>query len=130
MTPFFVPRGLLPTVWPVVKPMLADSIAREGLTSADEVLADLMLGTAQLWVAGEPLAACLTTQVQVGPRGRRMLLGFVGGEGPWAQMLDHIQTAADMPMRIEGRAGWERVLPGFKRVGVILERPAVAEIEA
>jgi len=110
-----------------VRPLLAASIEREGLTSPDEVLADLMLGTAQLWVAGEPVKACLTTQVQVGPRGRRMLLGFVGGEGPWASMLDHIQKAADMPMRIEGRAGWERVLPGFKRVGVILERPVAAE---
>lgn len=130
MMPFFVPRALLPAVWPVVKPLLAASIEREGLTSADEVLADLLLGTAQLWVAGEPVKACLTTQVQVGPRGRRMLLGFVGGEGPWADMLDHIQRAADMPMRIEGRAGWERVLPGFKRVGVILERTAPAEVMA
>lgn len=130
MVPYFVPRSLLPATWSIVKPLLAASIARDGLTSADEVLADLLLGTAQLWVAGEPVKACLTTQVQVGPRGRRMLLGFVGGEGPWADMLDHIQRAADMPMRIEGRAGWERVLPGFKRVGVILERPAPAEVMA
>lgn len=120
--PYFVPPALVTHVWHEAEALLRPAMERDGLFSGDDILADLMLGQCQLWIAGNPIEAALVTAMTGGSNGKRLQLWFCGGRGNWGDLVETIAEAAHAPLRIEGRAGWARVLPGFKQVGVILER--------
>lgn len=130
MKPFFVPPHLVPAVWPQALPLVEAALERDGIYSGDDVLGELMLSQAQLWVAGAPkIQAALVTTMERGARGSRLQLWLCGGEGDWAALIETIAEAAGTRLRIDGRHGWARVLPGFRQVGVILEREAAHVVE-
>tara|TARA_R100000808_G_C2150583_1_gene159373 strand:- start:1264 stop:1758 length:495 start_codon:yes stop_codon:yes gene_type:complete len=100
-----------------------------------DVLNDLRAGKAQLWVAGygDTVDGICVTCINTYPKSKVCLIwllsGNRGGVYSWElinQLLTKIEAWAEAQgcdlMSIEGRPGWERVLPDYKKTKVILER--------
>jgi hypothetical protein len=123
-----VPAHLAHRVWPVAEPILRRAAARtRGRVSTAALLERIERGDMQLWLHVPPTAACVTEVVDY-PHARWCRIAFLAGEDlelcrsgigrieAWARA----QGCAGM--EIEGRAGWQRVLPGYARDDVILRK--------
>jgi hypothetical protein len=104
-------------------PAIARVLARWPETSVRDVLEAVAAGTAQLF-AVEPDGVIVTRLVQ--EPGRLVCLIWLasGDLEPLLERYLDIEAWAAREgaeiMRIQGRAGWLRVLPGFKRTEVIV----------
>jgi hypothetical protein len=118
-------------MWPHVQGKIRAAIERTGLSSFDDIEADVLAGMQLVWVAwdGRNILAAATTHL--GDNGSRKVCEIVacGGEdrSKWLPLIAKIEEYASnegcSSTRIIGRAGWERVLDGYRREYVILEKP-------
>jgi hypothetical protein len=95
-----------------------------------DLIDNLRSGHRQLWVAwdGSKVLAAAITRINVQRSGLACQIAACGGtEGErWMHLISRIEDWARAEgcrkVVIEGRPGWERVFPAYKRVRVVLER--------
>lgn len=119
-----VPIEELSREWPRVERWIADAVAyNAGDEGVLDVLIALARGVYTLWVADDCAAV---TQLQRHPKQVVWQICYAGG-----QNLDATRKAFDFArlhakthgidiIRVQGRAGWEKVM-GMEKVGVILQ---------
>ncbi|OAF05467.1 hypothetical protein AYJ54_00750 [Bradyrhizobium centrolobii] len=116
-------------IWPHAKQYIRSAIDRTGLSAFEDAEYDVLSGDQLLWIAwsGKILAAATT---RLADDGKRKVCEIVacGGEDRdrWLPLIEQIEKYASnegcSSTRIIGRAGWERVLEGYRREYVILEK--------
>jgi hypothetical protein len=116
--------------WPHAKHFIRSAIGRVGLGSFECTERDVLSGDQLLWFAwdGEKIISAATTRLA--DNGQRKVCEIVacGGEdrGKWLPLIKQIESYAKnencSSTRIIGRVGWERVLDGYRREYVILEK--------
>lgn len=115
--------------WPHVEPLLRPAIQNVGLSDFDDIATDILNGDALVWIAfnGKIKAAASTILQKVGDA-RICVLTACGGEDmhDWLPLLARIEDYAKAEecncLRIYGRDGWQRVLDGYERKAVVLEK--------
>jgi hypothetical protein len=125
-----VPSRRVEALWPAICPFVRRALDHaEGRYAAEDVLDALLKGQMQLWVAtGNGIEAILVTEIVDYPRQRRCNLFLSAGHALEA-CLDHLgeieawaRARGCDAIEAGGRPGWERVLPGFRRTHVLLEK--------
>jgi hypothetical protein len=116
-------------MWPHVKDKIRAAVERTGLSSFADIESDVLAGMQLVWIAwdGKEILAAATTQL-VKPLDKVCVLTACSGydRAQWLPLFEQIEKYAEaegcMKMRIFGRPGWERVLDGYRREYVILEK--------
>jgi hypothetical protein len=123
-----VPAGQARRIWPVVEPVLRRATARtRGRVSTEALLGRIEAGAMQLWVALPPTAACVSEVIDY-PHSRWCRVVFAAGDARAliragiALIEGWARAQGCAGVEIEGRAGWERALPGYVRDDVILRK--------
>jgi hypothetical protein len=125
-----VPRGDAVEAASRVKPLLARALAHGGTHGFRDLQKDLGAGQAQLWLAWDgngPQAAAVTTITNY-PLYTECLIWLCAGDGRdgWLHGLEGIEAWAKgrgcATVAIQGRAGWKRVLDGYSKKAVLLEK--------
>lgn len=112
-----VPPEHVHNVWPIVEPMLQRAVDKNpGLYTTEDIKLELLESKQLLWIIyqdGEIEAAC-TSKVLQFPRGRSLLIEWLGGEKMDAWLddaMDMIEAyASDMGcsrVEVYGRKGWK-----------------------
>lgn len=116
-------------IWPHAKDKIKAAIEQTGLSAFEDTEYDVLSGDQLLWLAWEnAILAAATTRLTL--NGGRKVCEIVacGGDDRdrWLPLIEQIETYAEnegcLSVRIIGRAGWERVLGGYRREYVILEK--------
>lgn len=132
-----VPADELDAAWTKISPLIETALARSGKFRSEDIRRSIAERKMQLWVAwSEPGAAAdaeieavAVTEIVDYPLGRAVSIFLCTGRdrGRW---LDHLVTIEAWAReagcrRIESwsRPGWERVLKGWKKTHVFLEKP-------
>ena len=115
--------------WHWVRDLLLPAINRAGEYTEEQVREQLATKDAQLWVAVEDvIELAVVTRISVRARGSVCEIWLLGGKSPdrWMHFLDVIEQAARergcAGMEVVGRAGWERMLPDYRRTAVVLKK--------
>jgi hypothetical protein len=123
-----IAAGKARQVWPLVEPLLRRATARtRGRVSTAALLERIESGAMQLWIRVPVSAACLTEVIDY-PHARWCRVVFLAGEdlAMCRSGIGLIEAWAGAQgcagVEIEGRAGWQRVLPGYARDSVILRK--------
>jgi hypothetical protein len=126
-----VDPDLVHEVWPHAKHFIRSAIDHTGLNAFEDTEHDVLSGDQLLWLAwdGSKIISAATTRLA--DNGQRKVCEIVacGGEerSKWLPLIEQIETYAKnegcSSTRIIGRMGWERVLDGYRREYVILEKP-------
>lgn len=101
---------------------------RGDLGRLDTVEADILAGRALLWLAwnGHDIEAACVTQLDWTECTKACVIVACGGAGQWSRLITDIEKYAQAEgcdaVRIYGRRGWARVLPGYRVAKVVLER--------
>jgi hypothetical protein len=121
---------LVHEMWPHAKSYIRSAIERTSLGSFEDAEKDVLSGENLLWIAwdGKILAAATT---RLADNGSRKVCEIVACSGEnrdeWLPLIGQIEDYAKnegcSSTRIIGRMGWERVLDGYRREYVILEKP-------
>lgn len=112
-------------VWPYAGPMIRVAIERTDLSDFTDIEKDVLAGDQLLWLAiSDHIEAAATTQLS---RNVCTLTACSGHQRErWLPLFARIEKYAKdegcRAMRIYGRPGWERVLDGYRREYVILEK--------
>lgn len=111
-------------VWPLARDLIRAAIERTGLSDFADIEADVLSGDQLLWLAiSDRIEAAATTHLT---RGVCTITACSGHQRErWLPLLARIEKYAKdegCKMRIYGRPGWERVLDGYRREYVILEK--------
>ena len=112
-------------VWPLASGLIRAAIERTDLSAFEDVEKDVLAGDQLLWLAiSDHVEAAATTQLS---RGICTLVACSGHHRErWLPLFARIEKYAKdegcKAMRIYGRPGWERVLDGYRREYVILEK--------
>ena len=130
-----VPLDAIDGIVPQCEHHIQRALDFSGSHTVADVCADLRQGKAQLWVAGdgEVIDGIVVTTVTQYPQRKECFIWLLAGERGSAyswprinEMLGEIETwakALDCDLvSLEGRSGWERVLPKYEKTKVILER--------
>lgn len=115
-----------PAVWKPVEAIL-DRTCDE--YRANDVRRALVHGEMELWVAAPDgaIEAVLLTQIARKKVGSVLIVLFCGGSNMEAwldeswRLTDYAKRMNCRAIRFEGRDGWERKIPGARRIGVKLE---------
>jgi len=108
--------------WAAAAPFLQAALdhADDGTTLAG-VKSDIDDGLAQLWIDAPLAGACVTRRC-----GDTLEVWLMGGTVAHLPLLDAIMDAARRDgctrMTLDGRPGWQRLLPGWRVRTVTLER--------
>ena len=130
-----VPLDAIDGIVPQCEHHIQRALDFAGSHTVADVCADLRQGKAQLWIAGdgETIDGIVVTTVTQYPQRKECFIWLLAGERGSAyswprinEMLGEIETWAktlgcDL-VSLEGRSGWERVLPDYEKTKVILER--------
>lgn len=126
-----VDPALVGRVWLDVAPMLAPAFNRGiGDLTLDAVKTALVSGAMLLWVAwseGRIIAAVATELVRT-PRHKLCVIACCGGEAisRWLHFIGLIEAYAKAEqcdvVRVMGRRGWERMLPGYAQPWIVLDK--------
>lgn len=116
--------------WPHVEPLLRPAIEVVGLNNFEDIEEGILNGCGLVWIAwdGERIAAAASTTLQRIGSDLVCVLTACGGRGmdQWLQLLGRIEDYAKAEgckaLRIFGREGWQRVLDGYERKAVVLEK--------
>jgi hypothetical protein len=99
-------------------------LALDGTHSIEDVRAEIEAGRAQFWPM--PESACVTV-VQDYPKGRALRVWLAGGD--LDDLVKHLPVLDNYgreqgcgAIELEGRRGWERVLPGYRATRVVLRK--------
>lgn len=117
-------------VWPHARALIRSAIEYTGLSSPDDIETDVLYGDQLLWLAwdGRSIMAAATTQLVKPIDSKICVLTACAGHDRerWLPLFARIEQYAKdegcKAMRIFGRPGWERVLDGYKKTFVILEK--------
>jgi hypothetical protein len=116
-------------MWPHAKNYIRSAIERTNLGSFEIIERDVLSGGQLLWIAweGQILAAATTRLADNGRRKVCEIVACSGGDrDKWLPLIRQIEDYAKnegcSSTRIIGRVGWERVLDGYRREYVILEK--------
>lgn len=123
--------------WKLALGFLHSAIAWTGgrFTPAN-VREDLELGRSQLWACIEDaqLYAAAVTQILIYPTGESLGVLYLGGVDSelWGEQLtkalvEFAQERGSQRLELFGRKGWERKLPGWRLIGVWLEKEVPSE---
>jgi hypothetical protein len=117
--------------WVHVEPHLRRLERRTKLVSADCIAEACKQALKQLWLAENDgrVFGVVVTEIYPTPRGDICCIWATCGSAPKADILavyDHIERWARgigcAVIEIKGRRGWERLLKGFRRTAVVLEK--------
>ena len=116
--------------WPHVRSMLFGAVLRTKLSHTRDVEAQVLDGSALLWLAwnGRNIeAACVTALRRTDDGTVCIMLACAGRKRDrWLHLLERIEQYAKaeacISLRIFGRVGWERVLPGYRKTAIVLEK--------
>jgi hypothetical protein len=126
-------------IWPQVAPLLRRAIARTGLSAFADIEREILDGKALLWIAtiGESgqlsIDAAASTILQQTDAGRVCVITACGGRrmAGWLPLIANLEAYARdegcRSIRIFGRLGWQRVLDGYRRTNVVLDKPLHGE---
>ncbi|MGH7239986.1 MAG: hypothetical protein ACREHG_07960 [Candidatus Saccharimonadales bacterium] len=122
---FQVPYWDIDNVWPKVAEFVQKALDKRNEFSQADIIDACKRQQMQLWIV--PWNIAVVTQIQTMPRVRRCVLVLCGGNGldetnkheldaikAWAKSL------ACTEMLIDGRDGWTRIYPEFKKIAVTL----------
>lgn len=117
-------------VWPTVAPMIERVLPHtDGKYLACDIRDLLLSRDMQLWVAvDEDILSCAVTQIHTWPRKKVATIVMCAGDdmGHWLHMHDFLASWAlengCQAIEIYGRPGWEKVLPSYKKIHVVLRR--------
>jgi hypothetical protein len=124
---------MMPGFWPSTEAMIRAAIERTGLSLFEKIKTDLFDGKSQLWIAwnGRDIEAAALTQIQMTEGGRVCVIVACGGadRSRWLPLLPQIEDYAAREncerVRLFGRRGWQRVLPDYAALNVVLEKSLV-----
>ena len=116
--------------WPHVEPLLRPAIEDVGLSNFEDIEESVLIGCGLVWIAwdGEKIAAAASTTLQRVGSDLICVLTACGGRDmrQWLPLLGRIEDYAKdegcKALRIFGREGWQRVLDGYDRKAVVLEK--------
>lgn len=123
----YVPPERVGEFWPLARPYVSAAMERASLRTVAGAEYDALTGQAQLWLA-------ITSDQQVIGAGVTEIIGPACWIIAWgsddqkrcAPLLEVIEEFARengcARVRLCGRLGWQRVLPGFKPQAVVLEK--------
>ena len=131
-----VPRWALDRYWPLAEPAIARAVARsDGRYAVADVFAALRAGEMQLWISlaeiddrADAIEAVCVTEIVSYPREKRCGIVFCAGKDRknWLHHLAGIETWAKAQgcaaFELQGRPGWERALPDWRKTHVILRK--------
>ena len=124
----------LTSVYQPVAACLTASVADDPLECLEEVMAGIEAGNLVAWVATEGTRLHSVTVVEIieGGKARQCFIRHCAradGGAPiaeWLQFLPVIEAWAASQgcasIELIGRAGWERMLPGFEKKAVLLRK--------
>lgn len=112
-------------VWPYAGGMIRAAVEATNLVDFEDIENDVFEGRQLLWLAvSDHIEAAATTYIT----GKRCTLSACSGHSRdrWLPLFKHIEKYAKdagcTAMRVCGRPGWERVLDGYRKEFVILEK--------
>jgi hypothetical protein len=110
--------------WPLARDLIRAAIERTDLSDFADIEKDVLEGRQLLWLAiSDRVEAAATTHLS---RGVCTLTACSGHQMerwlPLFATIEKYAKAEGCKMRIYGRPGWERVLDGYRREYVILEK--------
>jgi hypothetical protein len=133
-----VPPDEVGRAWPHVRHLILAAMKRGGLSSLQPVEDAVLRGDALLWLACHDdarsgpgagrIAAAAVTELHQTEWRKVCVLIACGGKGAdrWIGLLGSIEAYARAAgceaMRLMGRGGWQRLLPSYRRTGIVLER--------
>lgn len=132
-----VEASMVPTVWPLVLPMLQEKGKKWlQVVSEEEVFGWLVEGRAELWLAmqNQNLDGFLLGHWEVNDRRRRYKVIFIAGDGLdryLKQGLEKLEQYCSLlggtELALEGRRGWVRKLRkyGYGEYAVMVRKPTV-----
>lgn len=131
-----IPANQLADCWENVKHLIADACARSnGKYEAIDILKSLLRGDMQLWgaISEDKIEAIAIGEIVNYPRIRvYRMLGATGNDmGEWVGHIQGIENWARlqgcMDFEAVARPGWEKMLKGYKKTHVILNRSLAHE---
>ena len=115
--------------WPHVEPLLRPAIEKTGLSNFEDIEESVLIGCSLVWIAwDDKIAAAASTTLQRIGSDLVCVLTACGGKDmdDWLPLLGKIEDYAKAEgcksLRIFGREGWKRVLDGYNRTAVVLEK--------
>ena len=120
-------------IWPCVAELIRRAMARGGFSDFAEVERDLHGGRSLLWLVwdGEKICAAVVTELRRA-NGKKFctIVACAGAERErWLPLIGELEAFAMAEgcsaMKIIGRCGWTRALPGYRIKSVVLEKALV-----
>lgn len=115
--------------WPHVEPLLRPAIENMRLSSFEDVEGEILCGCGLVWIAwDEKIKAAASTTLQKINGELICVLTACGGEDmrEWLPLLakieDYAKAEGCKSLRIFGRCGWLRVLDGYRKTAVVIEK--------
>ena len=110
--------------WRRAAPHIQAALARDGMHSLADVLAEVLSGQA-IFVPGEKSA--LVYQIIAYPKGRAIRFWLAGGDLDELQEMEKMLTEQAKALgcdhaEIMGRRGWARALNGYEEAATVLRR--------
>jgi len=126
--------SLIPQAWPLVVGWVTEALTKgKADERPDEILARLLAGKQQLWLAWDGEAKCArgicVTEVFDSARGKACNLAIIAGRDfkTWRHLTEAIKgfarTVGCVRLEFSGRKGWERLVgaDGWNHLRTILE---------
>lgn len=126
-----IPSGDVERLSPVLMPLLRKFEQSTALVTAEEVIAQAKRKACQLWVYhdGEMLRCVVATSVNEGLNRKGCLVWICVGheflelaEGVLSEIEEWAKSIGCTAMEIVGRAGWSKVIRGYRKAGVVFEK--------
>lgn len=125
-----VPPDRITEFWPLASHLIRSAMERGGLGDFESVEQSTLAGGALLWLAWDGktiLSAAVTELTKLNGHLFCTIVGCAGEQrDDWLPLIAGLETYARnegcKAMRIWGRKGWARVLPGYAVARVQLEK--------
>lgn len=117
-------------VWPHASHLIRAAIQRTNLNHFSDIEDQILTGDSLLWLAwdGERIMAAASTLLTETETDRICTMTACGGSDmrEWLPLLERIETYAKDEgcsiFRIFGREGWLRILDGFHKTAIVIEK--------
>lgn len=125
-----VPPEQAQEAWPLAEKYVFDACDQSGFSDGQEVLLQVLMGQALLWLAAEGMdviGAGVTRLLE--ERGTKKCEIYAWGAKDQKKCAPLLKTIEDFAkaegcasVRLLGRRGWARMLPDYRMAAVILEK--------